>query len=98
MAGVFLPGLTDGTVPIIDAKTDQAIEEERRLLDVGITRARERLYLSWSLSRTAGGRRIRKPSRFLADLTGRAARRTGPPGRPAQRAGKAAPPRPGSCR
>ncbi len=67
---VFLPGLTDGTVPIIYAQTDEAIEEERRLLYVGITRARERLYLSWSLARTPGGRRTRKPSRFLADLSG----------------------------
>ena len=65
---VFLPGLTDGTVPIIYAQTDEAIEEERRLLYVGVTRARERLYLSWSLARTAGGRRVRKPSRFLAEL------------------------------
>jgi DNA helicase II / ATP-dependent DNA helicase PcrA len=69
---VFLPGLTDGTIPIIYAQTDEAIEEERRLLYVGITRARERLYLSWALARAPGGRRIRKPSRFLAGLTGRA--------------------------
>jgi len=68
---VFLPGLTDGTIPIIYAQTDEAIEEERRLLYVGITRARERLYLSWALARTPGGRRTRKPSRFLAGLTGR---------------------------
>ena len=68
---VFLPGLTDGTVPIIYAQTDEAIDEERRLLYVGITRARERLYLSWALARTPGGRRTRKPSRFLDGLTGR---------------------------
>jgi DNA helicase-2/ATP-dependent DNA helicase PcrA len=67
---VFLPALTDGMVPIIYAQTDDAIEEERRLLYVGVTRARERLYLSWSLARTAGGRRTRQPSRFLAGLTG----------------------------
>ena len=66
---VFLPGLTDGTVPIIYAQTDEAIEEERRLLYVGITRARERLYLSWALARTQGGRRTRKPSRFLNSFT-----------------------------
>jgi DNA helicase II / ATP-dependent DNA helicase PcrA len=66
---VFLPGLTDGTVPIIYAQTDEAIEEERRLLYVGVTRARERLYLSWALARTQGGRRTRKPSRFLSGLT-----------------------------
>ena len=65
---VFLPGLTDGTVPIIYAQTDEAVEEERRLLYVGITRAREHLNLSWALSRSAGGRRTRKPSRFLTAL------------------------------
>jgi DNA helicase-2/ATP-dependent DNA helicase PcrA len=65
---VFMPGLTDGNVPIVYAQTDEAIEEERRLLYVGVTRARERLYLSWALARTPGGRRTRKPSRFLADV------------------------------
>jgi len=65
---VILPGLTDGILPIIYAQTDEAIEEERRLLYVGVTRARERLYLSWALARSAGGRRTRKPSRFLDDL------------------------------
>ncbi|EWM13811.1 ATP-dependent DNA helicase UvrD2 [Kutzneria sp. 744] len=66
---VFLIGLTDGTVPIQHADTDEAaIEEERRLLYVGVTRAREHLWLSWSLSRTAGGRRSRRRSRFLYGL------------------------------
>jgi DNA helicase II / ATP-dependent DNA helicase PcrA len=69
---VFLPGLTDGNLPIIYAQTDEAIEEERRLLYVGITRARERVCLSWALARSAGGRRTRKPSRFLADIRPRA--------------------------
>jgi DNA helicase II / ATP-dependent DNA helicase PcrA len=71
---VFLPGLTDGTLPIIYAQSDDAIEEERRLLYVGVTRARERLYLSWALARSAGGRRTRKPSRFLDGLLGGRAR------------------------
>jgi DNA helicase-2/ATP-dependent DNA helicase PcrA len=65
---VFLPGLTDGTVPIVYAVTDEAIEEERRLLYVGITRARERLYLSWTRARAPGGRKTREPSRFLAEV------------------------------
>jgi DNA helicase-2/ATP-dependent DNA helicase PcrA len=67
---VFLAGLTDGMVPIIYAQTEEAIEEERRLLYVGVTRARERLYISWALARTAGGRRTRSPSRFLDSLLG----------------------------
>ncbi|MBO0833388.1 MAG: HRDC domain-containing protein, partial [Actinobacteria bacterium] len=41
---------------------------ERRLLYVGVTRARERLYLSWARARVPGGRRMREPSRFLAGL------------------------------
>ncbi len=67
---VFLPGLVDGTVPIVYATSAEAIEEERRLLYVGITRARDRLFLSWSLARSRGGRHSRKPSRFLAGLPG----------------------------
>jgi DNA helicase-2/ATP-dependent DNA helicase PcrA len=62
---VFMPGLTDGTLPIIYAQTDEAVAEERRLFYVGITRAREQLYLSWALARAPGGRASRKPSRFL---------------------------------
>ena len=65
---VFLPGLTEGTLPIVYAQTDEAIEEERRLLYVGVTRARERVYLSWAAARTAGGRATRSPSRFVSDL------------------------------
>src|SRR5690625_6805739 len=44
---VFLVGLTDTTLPIQHAVTDAQLAEERRLLYVGITRARERLALSW---------------------------------------------------
>ncbi len=74
---VFLPGLTDGTVPIIYAQTDAAIEEERRLLYVGVTRARERLCLSWALARSPGGRRTRKPSRFLDEVLAQGRRAAG---------------------
>ncbi|MGH4016002.1 MAG: ATP-dependent helicase [Pseudonocardiaceae bacterium] len=66
---VFLVGLVDGTLPIQYAEGDQAaLEEERRLLYVGITRARRWLALSWALSRSAGGRRSRRRSRFLSGL------------------------------
>jgi DNA helicase-2/ATP-dependent DNA helicase PcrA len=66
---VFLVGLVDGTLPIQYAEGDHAaLEEERRLLYVGVTRARRRLTLSWALSRTAGGRRSRRRSRFLHGL------------------------------
>ncbi|MCE7008259.1 ATP-dependent DNA helicase UvrD2 [Kibdelosporangium philippinense] len=66
---VFLIGLVDGTLPIQFADGDEpAIEEERRLLYVGVTRAREHLWLSWSLSRSPGGRRHRRRCRFLYGL------------------------------
>ncbi|MDD7937847.1 ATP-dependent DNA helicase UvrD2 [Actinomycetospora lutea] len=66
---VFLVGLTDGTLPIQHADgDDDAIEEERRLFYVGVTRARVHLRLSWALSRNAGGRRSRRRSRFLYGL------------------------------
>ncbi|MFF0272554.1 MULTISPECIES: ATP-dependent DNA helicase UvrD2 [unclassified Streptomyces] len=65
---VFLVGLTEGMMPITYAKTDEQIEEERRLLYVGVTRARLHLTLSWALSRSPGGRASRRPSRFLKGL------------------------------
>ena len=68
---VFLVGVTDGMLPIIYAETPEQIEEERRLLYVGVTRAREHLSISWALARAPGGRKGRRPSRFLDGLTGR---------------------------
>jgi DNA helicase-2/ATP-dependent DNA helicase PcrA len=65
---VFLVGLTEGTLPITYAKTDEQVEEERRLLYVGVTRARFHIGLSWALSRSPGGRGGRRPSRFLDGL------------------------------
>jgi DNA helicase-2/ATP-dependent DNA helicase PcrA len=65
---VFLVGLTDTTIPIQHATTEAQIAEERRLLYVGITRARERLAISWALARSPGQRRGRRPSRFLDGL------------------------------
>lgn len=79
---VFLVGLTEGMMPITYAKTDEQIEEERRLLYVGVTRARFHLSLSWSLSRSPGSRGGRRPSRFLNGLrTGSAALGRGTAGR-----------------
>ena len=65
---VYLVGLSDGLLPISYAKDAAAINEERRLLYVGITRARRRLALSWSASSTPGRGGQRSASRFLADL------------------------------
>ena len=62
---VLLPGLVEGLMPIVHARTAEAVEEERRLLYVAVTRAREHLYLSWASARAAGGRSGRQRSRFL---------------------------------
>jgi DNA helicase-2/ATP-dependent DNA helicase PcrA len=78
--GVFLVGLVDGTLPLVHADTPDQVEEERRLLYVGITRAREHLNLSWALARSPGGRPSRRPSRFLAGLgVATVSRAAGPP-------------------
>ncbi|WP_133912526.1 ATP-dependent DNA helicase UvrD2 [Streptomyces sp. BK561] len=65
---VFLVGVAEGMMPITYARTDEQVEEERRLLYVGVTRARQRLHVSWALSRSPGGRPSRRPSRFLDGL------------------------------
>jgi len=64
---VHILGLSEGFLPITYATTEEAIEEERRLLYVGITRARRRLHLSSARSGSGRGAE-RKPSRFLAEL------------------------------
>jgi len=92
---VFLVGLVDGMVPIVHAQTDEEIAEERRLLYVGVTRAREHLALSWALARGPGGR-PRRRSRFLdglrpAGTRPAAAGRRGQLGGPARERGEGSP-------
>ena len=65
---VFLCGLNEGLMPITFATTPDEIDEERRLLYVGITRARKYLWLTWTMTRTVGGSGQRKRSRFLDDI------------------------------
>lgn len=62
---VFLVGVSEGLLPISLAEAPAAIEEERRLLYVGVTRARNFLQLSWAHSRSGGRSQRRKVSRFL---------------------------------
>ncbi|MGH2782708.1 MAG: 3'-5' exonuclease, partial [Thermoleophilaceae bacterium] len=64
---VALAGLEDGLFPLGRAVGEPGgIEEERRLCYVGLTRAREKLYLSWARTRYRNGRlELAEPSRFL---------------------------------
>ena len=67
---VALAGLEDGLFPLSRAADDPGgVEEERRLCYVGLTRARQRLYLSWARTRYRNGRlELAEPSRFLDAL------------------------------
>ncbi len=65
---VLVPGLVEGIMPIVHARTAEAVEEERRLLYVAVTRARVHLSLSWAPARTAGAEASRQRSRFLSAL------------------------------
>jgi len=73
---VFLVGLSEGLVPISYATRFEQVDEERRLLYVGITRARRRLSMSWAVSGSQQ-RSPRERSRFLAELGIRNARAAG---------------------
>ncbi len=67
---VFIVGMEDGVFPHYRSMTDSAqLEEERRLAYVGITRARERLYLTHAWSRSLfGSLSYNPPSRFLSEI------------------------------
>ena len=68
---VFVVGLEDGIMPSSRAESEgRELEEERRLMYVAITRAKERLYLTRAKERNLYGRRERTvPSRFLKELS-----------------------------
>jgi DNA helicase-2/ATP-dependent DNA helicase PcrA len=66
---VFLPGVEEGRIPVAQAKTSEAVAEEKRLLYVGITRAKERLFISSARKRdSVHGSSKRKRSRFLNQI------------------------------
>ncbi|MCL6549199.1 MAG: ATP-binding domain-containing protein, partial [Alicyclobacillus sp.] len=67
---VFLIGMEEGVFPHARSMDDEhGVEEERNLCYVGITRAKDRLYLSWCTERTLFGQAaMREPSRFLAEI------------------------------
>ncbi len=98
---VLLPAVEEGLLPIRQASTPAEVAEERRLLYVGLTRARVHLWLSWAARRAgaSGREQPRKPSRFLDDLVPPGAGRVRPRAvasgmtrtRPGQRAGRRPP-------
>lgn len=66
---VIIGGLEEGICPHMRSITEGTLEEERRLIYVGITRAQEELYLSWAKTRTMLGRTQQNPmSRFLDEV------------------------------
>ncbi|GAA5067907.1 UvrD-helicase domain-containing protein [Lysobacter panacisoli] len=66
---VFIVGMEDGTLPHEMALEEGSLEEERRLLYVGITRAKEQLWLSHSREAQKWGDKLRlQPSRFFDEL------------------------------
>ena len=62
---VFIVGCSEGLMPISLAETAEAVEEEKRLLYVAITRARELISISFARARKTGGKATRKRTRFL---------------------------------
>jgi len=65
---VFVPGLEDGVFPYLRDPNDTDLAEERRLLFVAMTRAKDQLYLTRSKKRMVYGKTITTPSRFLAEI------------------------------
>jgi DNA helicase-2/ATP-dependent DNA helicase PcrA len=66
---VAIAGLEEGLFPLSRADTPEALEEERRLCYVGITRAKDKVFLSYASARRRGGElRPAFPSRFLDDV------------------------------
>lgn len=66
---VFITGMEEGLFPHSRSVDEQRLEEERRLCYVGITRAKNRLYLSYARARALhGGTGFKLPSRFLGEI------------------------------
>lgn len=66
---VFMSGMEEGVFPSYRAESEDGVEEERRLCYVGITRARERLFLTRATTRILyGAERFNLPSRFMKEI------------------------------
>lgn len=85
---VYLIGVSEGLLPISYAQTFEAVDEERRLAYVGVTRAARTLSVSWSRGR---GRSERTPSRFLREIGSGSLRSADGFARPAGASRRAAP-------
>ena len=83
---VALFGCQEGSLPFVLATTGEQVAEERRLLYVGITRARQHLRISWARTRN-GGSTVRKPSRFLDPLLPESVRNAANAPRPSRNRG-----------
>ncbi len=94
---VYMVGMEEGILPhkrSLELPDDSAIDEERRLCYVGVTRAQEQLTLSLALSRRKWGKpRETIPSRFLFEMTGKADNRTARPKAPPPKGKKNSPQR-----
>ena len=67
---MFLVGLEEGLVPHERSRVEGTVDEERRLLYVGITRARRRLTMSYCVNRTKYGSAVScAPSTFLKEIS-----------------------------
>lgn len=95
---VVIAGCSEGMLPLAMAEGPEAIEEERRLFYVGVTRASRVLAFTYARARNASARGTRQPSRFLAcvdgpidggTLDGRASVRRGSARQPRTRSGPA---------
>jgi len=66
---VFIVGLEEGILPHRETIDAGDVDEERRLMYVGVTRAQQSLHLSWCRTRKRAGERVTgQPSRFIAEL------------------------------
>jgi DNA helicase-2/ATP-dependent DNA helicase PcrA len=86
---VFVAGVEEGLLPFRIGRQEADVEEERRLLYVGMTRAKEELFLTWARSRFLHGRALPgSPSPFLSEIPPDLMRTESLPDRPPKKGGK----------
>ena len=86
---VFVAGVEEGLLPFRIGRQEADTEEERRLLYVGMTRAKEELFLTWARSRFLHGRALSgSPSPFLSEIPPDLVRTESHPDKPPKKGGK----------